>query len=97
MRRRQVLKGAGAVTVLVAAGGVWRAHDQGVLRAGSGPAYEPWTDWRSASGEGPLALVHAGILASNPHNTQPWLFRASEERVECMPTRRATWEASMPT
>lgn len=82
MRRRQVLKGAGAVIVLVAAGGVWRAYDQGVFRAGSGLAYEPWTDWRSVPSEGGAALVRAGILASNPHNTQPWLFRATAHQIE---------------
>jgi hypothetical protein len=70
------------VSVLAAGGAVWRAHDQGLLSAGTGPAYEPWSAWRSDAGEGPLGLVRAGILAASPHNTQPWLFRASTTRVE---------------
>lgn len=78
--RRTFLKGAGAVFVLVAAGGVWRAAEQGVFSAGEGPAYQPWEDWRT--GEGSLALVSAAILASNAHNTQPWLFRVEESRID---------------
>jgi nitroreductase len=33
-------------------------------------------------GEGPLVLVRAAILAANPHNTQPWLFRVSDSSIE---------------
>lgn len=29
----------------------------------------------------PLALVRAAILAANPHNTQPWLFRVSDTSI----------------
>jgi hypothetical protein len=47
MQRRSFLKGAGAVTVVVVGGGVWRAYDQGVFSVGEGPAYEPWKDWRN--------------------------------------------------
>ncbi len=82
MTRRSFLKGAGIVTVLAAGGLVWRAYDQGVLSAGEGPGYEPWTGWRRDAAPAPLALVRAGILAASPHNTQPWLFRASATRVE---------------
>lgn len=81
MNRRQFLKGAGAITVVAAGGGVWHAHHRGVWRVGEGPAYEPWTTWRTDA-EGPLGLVRAGILASNPHNTQPWLFRVTDSAVD---------------
>jgi nitroreductase len=82
MQRRSFLKGAGGITVLVAAGGVWRANEQGVFRIGEGPAYEPWHNWRSNSPDGPLALVRAAILAASPHNTQPWLFKVTNSRIE---------------
>jgi hypothetical protein len=51
------MKGAGVVTVLIVAGGVWRAYGQGVFSVGKGPAYEPWKNWRSASNAGSLSLV----------------------------------------
>lgn len=79
--RRAWLRGAGVVTILAAGGVVWRAREQGVFAAGQGPAFEPWTTWRGDAAEGPLALVRAGILAANPHNTQPWLFQVGAARV----------------
>ncbi len=79
--RRGVLAGAGLVSVLVIGGVVWRASDKGVFSIGQGPAYEPWQTWRTDPAEGPLAIVRAGILAANPHNTQPWLFQVSEQAV----------------
>src|ERR1700693_292004 len=82
MQRRSFLKGAGALTVLVAGGGVWRAYDQGVFSVGEGPAYEPWQDWRGDSHDGPLVLVRAAILAASPHNTQPWFFRVTSSWIE---------------
>ncbi|HEY6930695.1 MAG TPA: hypothetical protein VJA66_13535 [Thermoanaerobaculia bacterium] len=82
MDRKSFLKAGGVGIVLVAGGGVWRAHDQGVFSAGEGPAYEPWKDWRSSPADGPLALVRAAILAASPHNTQPWLFRVTNSWIE---------------
>jgi nitroreductase len=82
MRRRAFLQGAGVATFLVAGGGVWRALDQGVFSAGAGPAYLPWKDWRKDPGSGLLVLVRAAILAASPHNTQPWLFKVTDSRIE---------------
>jgi hypothetical protein len=82
MQRRSFLQGSGVISILLAGGIVWRAYDQGVFSAGEGRAYEPWQDWRSDPGTGPLALVHSAILAASPHNTQPWLFRVTDGRVE---------------
>jgi nitroreductase len=63
-------------------GGVWRADDQGVFSIGTGPAYEPWKDWRTTAADGPLELVRAAILAASPHNTQPWFFKVSPSSIE---------------
>jgi hypothetical protein len=82
MDRRTLLKGGGVVLVLAAGGGVWRAYDQGVFSIGEGSAYEPWRNWRRGRERGPLMLVRAAILAASPHNTQPWLFKVSDSRIE---------------
>jgi len=76
--RRTVLKlGAGGVTVALAA--CSSAPDGWP----EGAAYAPWKLWDDARIRGtPLALVSAAILAANPHNTQPWLFRVSEQAIE---------------
>jgi hypothetical protein len=88
LSRRKVLALAGGGTlVLVAGGGVWRAADQGVFSTGHGPAYEPWDDWRTAAGKGPLDLVRAAILAANPHNAQPWLFHVAPSQINLFADR----------
>jgi hypothetical protein len=82
--RRALLQGACIATVLVAGGTVWRAWHQGVFSTGRGPAYEPWRTWRSDGSEGPLGLVRAAILAANPYNSQPWLFRVSGSSIDVL-------------
>ena len=80
MTRRAFLQAAGiAGASLVAAGAGW-SHREGVFSVGEGPAYEPWRSWRTD--EAPLALIRAAVLAANPHNTQPWLFKIANERIE---------------
>jgi nitroreductase len=85
--RRALLKGAAATLVFAAGVGVWRAVDQGVFDPDGGPAYEPWANWRTDGETGPLALVPAAILASNAHNTQPWLFRIGDSRIDLFADR----------
>ncbi len=96
MNRRAWLKGGGVVAVVAAGGLVWRAYDQGVFAAGAGAAYEPWTTWRSDAAPGPLGLVRAGILAANPHNTQPWLFQVGATRIELFADTRRNLGAFDP-
>lgn len=87
--RRDFLKLGGATLVVVAGGSVFRTLDQGVFRVGQGPAYEPWTNWRNANSP-TERIVAAGILASNPHNSQPWMFRiaASTINLFAVPSRQ---------
>jgi len=75
---------------LCAGTGAWIAASAAALRVAAGApfppdseAYSPWHLWNDKSIAGtPLALVAAGILAANPHDTQPWLFRVTGERIE---------------
>ncbi len=92
MTRRTMLHhiGVGAATVVVAGvgAGSYRVFDNGVLDAGHGTAYDPWTNWRDDATS--LGTVAAAILAANPHNTQPWTFHVTDDRVELFtdPARR---------
>lgn len=81
-RRSFLKKLGGAVFVISFAGLTWRMFDQGVFSTGKGPAYEPWNRSEEKVKEGPLALVSDAILASNPHNTQPWLFKVTDTYIE---------------
>lgn len=82
MDRRFFLKGAGAVTILVAGGEVWRAVGQETPEIGDGPEFEPWRTWNEDAQVGPLALVRAAILGANCFNTQPWLFKVFDRKIE---------------
>lgn len=82
LTRRNFLKGLGAATIVVTGGVAWRAVDQGVFSSAQGDAYAAWETWDGAKSEGPLALVHAGILAASPHNTQPWLFQVTDHQID---------------
>lgn len=83
--RRRFLQAAGGITLLAVGGAIWRAHDREVFVTPSGAPYDPWTLWNSSEYKGtPLALVAAGILASNPHNTQPWIFRLSDKQIDIL-------------
>lgn len=83
--RRGVLRviglGAGAVVVAGAGGLAWRAADQGVFATGTGPAYAAWGEL-DTPGNDAMSLVRAAVLASNAHNTQPWLFRVQPTSID---------------
>jgi hypothetical protein len=81
LSRRDFLKLSGATVLVLAGGTLWRAVDQGVFAAGRGPAYEPWLDWQKTN-NGLLTIVRAAVLAANPHNTQPWIFRVTEAQID---------------
>ena len=81
LSRRHFLKFGGVTLVALAGGTVLRAVDQGVFHVGQGIAYEPWSNWRAAA-TATERIVAAGILASNPHNSQPWIFQISDSTID---------------
>ena len=87
--RRRLLEFGGATLLLCAGGAVLRSVEQGVFAVGTGPAYEPWRSWRGAKTAGER-IVAAAILAANPHNSQPWIFRLSAGAIDLYadPTRQ---------
>ena len=83
LTRRGLFGLASGVTLVVAGGVVWRGEDRGVFGPAPAQAYSPWSLWNDPANKGtPLALAAAGILAACPHNTQPWFFQLSQDRIE---------------
>lgn len=82
--RRAALKtlGLATMTIVLSATGVvtYRAATNGVLTSGAGTPYDAWDRW--ADDPGLVGVATAGLLAANPHNTQPWTFRVQERAVE---------------
>jgi hypothetical protein len=81
--RRDILHAGGATLFLALAGGKLRAADAAGRPLPEGDAYAPWTLWNDLSIRNtPLALVAAGVIAANPHDTQPWLFAVGDDAIE---------------
>ncbi len=81
--RRTVLKSAGGGLAVLSIGGTLYAAETRTPALPSGDAYQPWKSWDDASlKDTPFALVSAAVLAANPHDTQPWLFRVADESIE---------------
>jgi hypothetical protein len=80
--RRQTLRLGSALTLVLAGRRLRTANAEGQILP-EGDAYAPWGLWNDPSLRGaPLALVAAAVLAANPHDTQPWLFRISDDAIE---------------
>jgi hypothetical protein len=86
-RRRIFLRTAGVAAAGLAVAAAWRAWDQGVFSTGEGPAYQAWESWKSDAPSPVHRVVRAAILAANPHNTQPWLFRVTPSSVDLFADR----------
>ncbi|MGA1828941.1 hypothetical protein, partial [Microbacterium sp.] len=72
--------GAGGLLVAGGTGAAVRGAVNGVWSAGQGTPYELWHGWESMTGV--EAIVGAGILAANPHNTQPWRLLVVGDTIE---------------
>ncbi len=82
MNLRNVMKGAALSGVVLVGGGAagWRASRAGLASADDTP-FEPWAALADAKPGDPIGLAAAAILASSPHNTQPWHVFASPDRL----------------
>src|ERR1700719_806406 len=83
--RRIMIGGASAV---LGAAVLYRCFDRGVFAGGQGAAYDPWSKWQGSPADGLLRPLRAAILAANPHDTQPWLFRARASHIDVFADRR---------
>ena len=83
MNRRAFLKrtaiGSGALIVAGTGAGGWRAAQAGLIPPDTSP-FAPWEALADARPGDPAGLAAAAILASNPHNTQPWRITAGSDR-----------------
>lgn len=76
-----LFKGTAAVAVVGAGALGWRLSQTGVPGS-DGVPFEPWTAFADLPAGDPLSLVGAAILASSPHNTQPWKFSVGPTHIE---------------
>ncbi len=95
--RRNILGFASGVTFVVGAGVIWRAKQRGVFGSPPNEAFAPWDLWNDPTLKGtPMALVAAGIVASSPHNTQPWALHVADDRIELLADTRRNLGAFDP-
>ena len=90
--------GAGAPAA-VTGGTAWYAYDGHSLYIQESGPYSAWREWRQgndAPGPRPTVLLRSAVLASSPHNTQPWRFRVGESSVQLFLDPRRSVEGLDP-
>ncbi len=85
MDRRTFLKystmGSGALVVSGCHASGWRTHQGGAISQGADP-FSPWDALHSMKNHDRAVLPAAAILASSPHNTQPWTMIVDDKRFQ---------------
>jgi nitroreductase len=81
MNRRSFLVSASAATI-GAGGAVWFAHDGESLCTREDGPYSAWKEWDAPGASTAIGLIRSAVLASSPHNTQPWQFRVTGSSVD---------------
>jgi nitroreductase len=94
IHRRNLLIGGVGAGLLAALG--FRVWDRGVFSAGKGLAFEAWRQWQGNSGEGVIRPLHAAILASNAHDSQPWIFEPAGDEITLLADRARNLGSSDP-
>jgi hypothetical protein len=78
LNRREIC--TGGMLLVLTSGTIHVARGAGLLP--DDEAYSLWQLWNDPSLRGtPLALVAAGVLAANPHDTQPWIFHVRDDEI----------------
>lgn len=83
MNRRQWLIGGGAVVALGSGGAYLASEAMGSAsdyRAGNESLRRPLAEAASSR-----ELIRYATLAPNGHNTQPWMFRVADQRIDILP------------
>lgn len=80
MNRRAFL--VSATATVAASGAVWYTYDGASLYAKDDGPYSAWREWNAGGEPVTTKLIRAAVLASSPHNTQPWQFRVAGASVE---------------
>jgi len=75
------------VLALSAGGVVSLTQGCGYFPPEQGAAYTPWSFPAASYPDPRLVVVHAAILGSNPHNTQPWRFTLDERGLSLFADR----------
>lgn len=81
LARRDVLGALGALGLGKLAVGIVSLPGCGIYEAESGEAFAPW-DFPGGEAVPERVIARAALLASSPHNTQPWALLVEPSRIE---------------